>query len=113
MADETTDTVTAAEAAAAALQAVSNTGMTEEEAKDDAKALKLGKQKRDAELARKKAVADELHVASDLMAAATRLYGVPPEVVAGAMHNAGLEMTDELTIGDLETHIKSFMDQPA
>lgn len=55
----------------------------------------------------------ELHVASDLMAASRTLYGVPPETVAGALHNAGVEMTDEVTVESVATHIQSFMDLPA
>lgn len=55
----------------------------------------------------------ELHVASDLMAASRTLYGVAPEIVAGALHNAGVEMTDEVTAESISAHIQSFMDLPA
>jgi primosomal protein N' len=114
MADETSDTTTAAEnAAAQALKAVAHEGMTEEEARADDRAVQQHKQRRETEKALKKAQSEELHVAADLMPASSLLFGVPPEVVAGAIHFAGLEMTDEITTGDLATHIKSFMDQPA
>ena len=55
----------------------------------------------------------EKHVISDLMAASTRLFGVPPEVVAGAAHHAGLEMTDECSIPALASTIQAFMAEPA
>lgn len=58
-------------------------------------------------------VSTELHVASDLMDASRTHFGVPPEIVAGALHHAGVEMTDEVTVETVAAHIESFMDVPA
>lgn len=117
MADETEKApkVTAAETAAAqAVKATQQKGMTAaERAAADTTEVNEKQADETAQLLDNPREDNELHLVSDLMAASSRLYGVAPEVVAGAVHLAGLEMTTEIRSEDLATHIRSFMDQPA
>lgn len=105
MADETPDTppetVKAAEKAAAALKEAKEPPPQEAQATETAAMLDAPRDD------------GETHVISDLMGASTRIFGVPPEVVAGAANFAGLEMTDECTIPSLANHVKAFMAEPA
>ena len=55
----------------------------------------------------------EKHQVEDLIAAAQGCFGTNPEIVAGAAHMAGLEMTDEITLDVMAGHIKSFLATPA
>lgn len=126
MADESTDKgadkavkaekpATAAETAAAqAVKATQQKGLTAEERAAQDTTRNIEKQGAEThQLLDDPRNDNELHQISDLMAASSRLYGVAPEVVAGACHLAGLEMTNEVTSDDLATHIRSFLDQPA
>jgi hypothetical protein len=113
MADETPETSTetakaptaaekaAAEKAAAALKEASAPTPQEAQAAETAEMLQTAKDD------------GEKHVISDLMQASTRIFGVPSEVVAGAAHFAGLEMTDETSIPELANTIQAFMAEPA
>jgi hypothetical protein len=106
---------TAAETAAAqAVKADAQKNLTPAEA--EAEDLTKG-QKAQAEVVQEKLAnppqSNEMHLASDLMAASRTLFGVPPEVVAGAMHHAGIEMTQEVTVESVAANIESYMDQPA
>lgn len=107
---------TAAETAAAqAVKASQQKGMTKEEirAQETTRAQEKQSEETARALEENRREDNEMHQVSDLMAASSRLYGVAPEVVAGACHHAGLEMTQEVTAGDLQAHIRSFLDQPA
>lgn len=115
MADETPDTPTAAEdAAKAALKQAGQKGMTKEEARADDRTKVQEKQADETAEQLKRTPDDgEVHLVSDLMAASVRLWGVPPEMVAGAAQLAGLGMTEECTITVLRRHIKAYMAHPA
>lgn len=107
---------TAAETAATqAVKASQQKGMTKEEIRAQETTRIQGKQSEETAqaLEENRREDNEMHLVSDLMASSQRLYGVAPEVVAGACHHAGLEMTQEATAGDLQAHIRSFLDQPA
>lgn len=101
MADDTSDPPAATNAEAAAAQAI----------KVPPKAKAATKAEETVQVANEPD--NELHQVEDLVASSSRIYGVPPEVVAGAAHFAGLEMTSESTIPALADHIKAFMAQPA
>jgi hypothetical protein len=112
-AEKTTATATET-AAAQALKAKEQEGMTKAEIRA-AETTKAQEKQADetAQALEDNRDDNELHVTSDLVQAAPRLFGVAPEVAIGACHFAGLEMTQEITAGDLAEHIRSFMDQPA
>lgn len=108
------DKPTAVETAAAqVLKAKEQQGMTKEEIRAAETTRMQEKQADETAQALQEDQDNELHVAADLVQAAPRLFGVAPEVAIGACYAAGLEMTEEITAGDLGEHIRSFMDQPA
>lgn len=114
-ADEKAKPATATETAAAqALTQVEEQGMTPEEVH----AGRIRGQQAEQghvveELLQNPPKDDEYHTVSDLMASSSRLFGLPPEMVAGAAHHAGLEMTDEVSVVDLAHHVKAYMALPA
>lgn len=101
--------------AAQAIKAETQKGMTpaEAEAADVTKAQAAQAEAVKEQLANPAGVPGEMHVAADLMEASRTHFGVPPEIVAGALHHAGVEMTDEVTVETVAGHIESFMDVPA
>lgn len=114
--EKSEDKPTAVETAAAqVIKAKEQQGMTKEEAQaaDTTRAQEKQADETAKALQENKREDNELHVIGDLVQAAPRLFGVAPEVAIGACHFAGLEMTQEVTAGDLGEHIRSFMDQPA
>lgn len=55
----------------------------------------------------------EGHVLEDLINASTVLLGVLPEVVSGAAHKAGWEMTQTVTVEQAKQAISTFLATPA
>jgi hypothetical protein len=95
-----------------ALEAAATKGMSKEE-RQAARVTAANAQKEEAGVPAQTAEDSEIHLVEDLMNASAPMFGVPPEVVAGAAHAAGLEMTSEVTQADMAGHINAFMAQPA